>query len=76
MATEELSIVEKTQLLSDIELAALLCMTTSQHCLIDASDETIDDVAREISLVDTQNLTQFLSSRGANRNRPAIKSSG
>jgi hypothetical protein len=45
------SIVERVQLLSDIELASLLCLVADQHCIIEAEEGLFDGVEREIQLV-------------------------
>lgn len=44
-------IVDKVQALSDIELAALLCLITDQHCIIESDEHSLEDIDREIRLV-------------------------
>lgn len=44
-------IVEKVQALSDIELAALLCLVTDQHCIVETEKDLIDGVEQELQLV-------------------------
>ena len=44
-------LVERVQNLSDLELAALLCLIAKQHCLIEVEDELVDDLAQELALV-------------------------
>lgn len=44
-------IADKVQALSDIELAALLCLITDQHCIIEADKESLDELEQEIKLV-------------------------
>ena len=43
--------VERIQNLSDLELAMLLCLIAKQHCIIETTEEQIDDVAEELALV-------------------------
>lgn len=50
-------IVDKVQALSDIELAALLCLITDQHCIIEADKLSVDDIDQEIRLVGGFQLT-------------------
>ena len=44
-------LVDTVQALSDIELAALLCLITDQHCIIESDKESLEDIDREIRLV-------------------------
>lgn len=37
--------------LSDVELAALLCLVTQEHCIIDTEPEFIDELVQELELV-------------------------
>ena len=37
--------------LSDLELAVLLCLGAKEHCLFEATEESIPDVAKELALV-------------------------
>lgn len=48
---DESPIVDKVQGLSDIELAALLCLITDQHCIIEAEKQSLDELDQEIRLV-------------------------
>jgi hypothetical protein len=41
----------KVQGLSDLELAVLICIVAEQHCIIETSDNLINDVAKELELV-------------------------
>ena len=43
--------IDIVQDLSDLELATLLCLVAKEHCLIEANDELIDDLAAELALV-------------------------
>lgn len=45
------ALLEKVQNLSDLELAALLCLLSQEHCIIDTEPEALDDVVRELQLV-------------------------
>jgi hypothetical protein len=49
MVDEEL--LDKVQDLSDLELAALLCLTTQEHCIIDTEPDALDDLVLELQLV-------------------------
>jgi MoxR-like ATPase len=44
-------IVERVQSLSDLELAALLCLIAKQHCIIETEDDFVDDLAQELALI-------------------------
>lgn len=37
--------------LSDVELAALLCLIAQEHCIIDTEPDSIDDLVQELELV-------------------------
>jgi hypothetical protein len=49
MAEEEL--LDKVQDLSDLELAALLCLVAQEHCIIDTEPDSLDDLVLELQLV-------------------------
>lgn len=49
-------LLDKVQDLSDLELAALLCLTTQEHCIIDTNAEAVDDLVQELRLVSTATL--------------------
>ena len=49
MADEGL--LDKVQDLSDLELAALLCLTNQEHCIIDTDTEAVDDLVQELRMV-------------------------
>ncbi|KAH7419245.1 hypothetical protein BKA64DRAFT_650412 [Cadophora sp. MPI-SDFR-AT-0126] len=49
MADETL--LEKVHELSDLELAALICLVAQEHCIIDTEPDAIDDLAQELQLV-------------------------
>lgn len=44
-------LLEKVHALSDLELAALLCLTTREHCLISTPAACLDDLVQELQLV-------------------------
>ena len=46
MASDD--VVQVVRDLSDIELAALVCLIAEQHCIIRTADDTLNDVANEI----------------------------
>lgn len=41
----------KTQLLSDLELATLVCLAAREHCLFETEDDLINDLSQELALV-------------------------
>lgn len=43
--------IANVQDLSDLELAALLCLIAKQHCLIETNDDLLDDLASELALI-------------------------
>lgn len=49
MADETL--IEKVHELSDLELAALICLVAQEHCIIDTEPDAIDDLVQELQLV-------------------------
>ncbi|KAF1957930.1 hypothetical protein CC80DRAFT_515406 [Byssothecium circinans] len=51
MEDVETRIVEKVQVLSDIELAVLLCLITQQHCIIETEHQTLEPLVQEIKLI-------------------------
>lgn len=58
MADEVL--LDKVQNLSDLELAALLCLTNQEHCIIDTDAEAVDDLVQELRLVSAATNRQLL----------------
>ncbi|KAH6642260.1 hypothetical protein C7974DRAFT_98312 [Boeremia exigua] len=44
-------LVEKVQTLSDLELAALVCLVAEQHCVIETERQLLDDVEEELKLI-------------------------
>ncbi|KXX79034.1 Uncharacterized protein YeaC [Madurella mycetomatis] len=49
MADERL--LEKIHALSDLELAALLCLVAREHCLIGTEPDSVDELAEELRLI-------------------------
>lgn len=49
MADEAL--IDKVHDLSDLELAALICLITQEHCIINTAPEVLDDLVQELELV-------------------------
>jgi hypothetical protein len=47
--------------LSDVELAALLCLVTQEHCIIDTEPDSIDELVQELELV-SNHRELFISS--------------
>ena len=41
----------KVQALSDLELAALICLVADQHCIIESGQSLLKDVEEELRLV-------------------------
>lgn len=58
-------IVERVQNLSDLELAALLCLIAKQHCAIEVQDDLVDDLAEELALVCGPHLGTIFSANQA-----------
>lgn len=52
MADEEL--LAKIHGLGDLDLAALLCLTSREHCIISTEPEALDDLVQELQLVVTE----------------------
>lgn len=49
MADEDL--LRKIQGLDDLDLAALLCLVSREHCIISTEPEALDDLVDELQLV-------------------------
>lgn len=64
MADEEL--INKIHELSDLELAALICLIAEEHCIIDTDPDALDDLIEELQLV---NSSLFSVPIGANLRR-------
>ena len=48
---ENTDLVEKIQELTDLELAVLLSLVASQHCIIQAEEASLDSLEEELRLV-------------------------
>lgn len=44
-------LLEKVHDLSDVELAALLCLVAQEHCIIDTEPDSISELVEELELV-------------------------
>jgi hypothetical protein len=51
--------LDKIQDLSDLELAALICLVAQEHCIIDTEPDALDDIVQELELV-LQNIYSCL----------------
>jgi hypothetical protein len=49
MADENL--LDKVHELSDLELAALICLVAQEHCIIDTEPDAIDELVQELEQV-------------------------
>jgi hypothetical protein len=47
----EQSLLKKVHSLSDLELAALLCLVGNQHCIIKTEEECLELLTQELQLV-------------------------
>lgn len=45
------TLIERVQELSDLELAALICFITQEHCIVDTDPDALNDVVEELQLV-------------------------
>lgn len=48
---EATGLVEKIQELTDLELAVLLSLVASQHCIIQTEEDSLDSLEQELRLV-------------------------
>ncbi|KAF1357429.1 hypothetical protein EJ07DRAFT_129072 [Lizonia empirigonia] len=46
-------LVEKVQILSDLELAVLVCIVAEQHCIVQTEGQLLDNVEEELKLIAT-----------------------
>ena len=44
-------LIEKVHELSDLELAALICLIAQEHCIIDTEPDALDEIVEELELV-------------------------
>jgi hypothetical protein len=54
MAAVDEELLERVQSLSDLSLAALLCLVNRQHCLISTRLEALDDLVLELQLISSR----------------------
>lgn len=45
------TLIEKVHELSDLELAALICLVAQEHCIIDTEPNALDEIVEELELV-------------------------
>jgi len=45
------SLIDTVHELSDLELAALICLVAQEHCIIDTDPSALDDLVQELELV-------------------------
>jgi hypothetical protein len=45
------TLLDKVHDLSDLELAALICLVAQEHCIIDTDPDVLDDLVQELELV-------------------------
>lgn len=48
---EEISLIERIQDLTDLELALLLSLVAGEHCIIQTEEEALDSLEEELELV-------------------------
>lgn len=56
-------IARKVQMLSDLELAILICFVAEQYCIVEAEDDLTNDVAEELKLVMSRSTNRLHASR-------------
>ena len=47
----EKTLLDKVHDLSDLELAALICLVAQENCIIDTEPDALDDLVQELELV-------------------------
>ena len=45
------NLLDKVHELSDLELAALICLVAQEHCIIDTEPDAIDELIQELEQV-------------------------
>ena len=58
--TTQSNLASQVEKLSDIELAVLLCLVASQHCIIESDPESQHPLSEELQLVRSSNPTILL----------------
>jgi hypothetical protein len=56
----EEALLDKVQDLSDLELAALLCLTGLEHCIIDTEPDALDELVAELQLVRNTKMLMYI----------------
>lgn len=59
MADQEL--IATVQNLSDLELAALICLIAQEHCVIDTEPDALNELVEELELVRDQDMYSYTS---------------
>lgn len=59
---DETNLEELVRRLSDLEVALFLCLVAREHCLIETTSGSIDDLAKELGLV--KNINESLAEFG------------
>ena len=44
-------LIDRVHDLSDLELAALLCLIAKEHCIVETDPDSLDDLEQELQLV-------------------------
>jgi hypothetical protein len=57
------TIIEKVHELSDLELAALVCLVANEHCIIDTDPDALDDLVQELELVGFPQALQLVQTK-------------
>lgn len=60
IAMTDEDLLDKVQDLSDLELAALLCLTAQEHCIMDTEPDALDDLVLELQLVSAVKVDSHL----------------
>lgn len=62
MADQDL--LDRIHDLSDLELAALICLVTQEHCIIDTNEDSIDELTQEMELVSHISTHLYITAHG------------
>ena len=55
----EEALLDNVQDLSDLELAALLCLVAQEHCIIDTEPDVLDELVLELQLVRSTTILMY-----------------
>lgn len=58
------TLAERAQDLTDIELAVLLCLVSSQHCIVETNEEAVTTLSDELQLVRTHVVIETTKAKG------------